>query len=53
MKQGAERLQLSNTEDVLMLTHPYLSDNFLLCAIMNLGKHVSISHSSLFFLKVY
>lgn len=57
-KQGWGRLQLSNTEDVLMLTRSYLSDNFLeskhiFCAVMDLGKHVSIYHSCSFFLNVY
>lgn len=41
-----------------MLTHPHLSDNFLeskpiSCAIMDLGKHVSIYPSSSLFLNVY
>lgn len=47
IKQGTGRLQLSTTEDVLVLTHPYVSDNCLerkrtLCAIMGLGTHVHV-----------
>lgn len=47
IKQRSRRLQLSNAEDVLMLTHPYLSDSCLeskyaLCAIVGLGSRVSV-----------
>lgn len=51
IKQGSGRWQLGNSEDLLMLTLPYLSDSCLeskhaLYAIMDFRSHVS---SSFFF----